>query len=429
MVLVIFIILLNFLIGCRAEGSPECNVIGSKSPSLRLKRHLFCEYDKSIRPVLQKGTAVNVTISLSPKFMDFIDRTSTFILHSWIFINWKDEHLTWKPNDFNEVNRMRVKSDEIWVPDFSVYNSGDMDRSQTGISDTICQITYTGTVICVSSIKYSTQCDTDFTYWPYDTQVCSIHMGSWTHTGEEISFDFRQRSINMLTFTPHKQWLIRNYTARKYSPKFNCCPNDTFPTLIVDFNLQRHSSMIHAVFVTPAVVLMIITLTVLWLDSRSVERISLAAVNFICHMLCIYDLHWLLPSNGSTPPYILLFYRDSMVLAMLAMIITSLLRKLQATKVSAPRWIVTTVTFVLSNRAGRFFLIGNTPDETMNIEGDLEESSEPEGNIISSKNQDDSWRKLAIIIEWLNFTITIFVYLLLILLFVPISDDKHKTSV
>ena len=49
---------------------------------------------------------------------------------------------------------------------------------------------------------------------------------------------------------------------------------------------------------------MIITLTTLWLDSRSVERISLSAINFVCHMLCMYDLHWLLPPNGSSPPHI-----------------------------------------------------------------------------------------------------------------------------
>jgi hypothetical protein len=76
-----------------------------------------------------------------------------------------------------------------------------MGHAEAGISDTICQITYTGTVVCVSSIKYNTQCDTDFTYWPYDTQTCSIHMGSWTHTGEEISFDFRRRSVSENFFT------------------------------------------------------------------------------------------------------------------------------------------------------------------------------------------------------------------------------------
>lgn len=50
--------------------------------------------------------------------------------------------------------------------------------------------------------------------------------------------------------------------------------------------------------------LILLTLTVLWLDSRSVERTAVASVNFICHLLCIYDLHWQLPYNGINPPNI-----------------------------------------------------------------------------------------------------------------------------
>lgn len=75
-----------------------------------------------------------------------------------------------------------------------------MDLAQSGVPNTMCQLLYTGLIICVPSIKYSTQCDTDYTYWPYDTQKCSIRMGSWTHTGEEISFDFRKKSVNMMKY-------------------------------------------------------------------------------------------------------------------------------------------------------------------------------------------------------------------------------------
>ncbi|XP_058803962.1 neuronal acetylcholine receptor subunit alpha-2-like isoform X2 [Phymastichus coffea] len=403
---------------CRA--SLDCNTAGLKSPTLRLKRHLFCEYDVSVRPVTENNKAVNVSVMIAPKFMGFVERSSTFIIHTWVFINWKDEHLTWKPEDFDGVNQIKVKSDEIWVPDFSVYNSGDLERSQTGVPNTMCLLFSTGTISCVPTMRYTTQCDTDYTYWPYDKQKCSIRMGSWTHTGEEISLNFRKKGISMKGFTGHKQWLVTNYTSKKYSPTFNCCPNDTFPTLIANFYLQRHSPMMHAVYITPAVVLMVITLTVLWLDSRSIERISLASINFVCHILCLYDLHWMLPSNGISPPNILLFYRDSMVLATFAMIVTALLRKLQVANSSAPGWIVSTVTFMASNRAGRFLLLDNADvkAELSNAERDSEDTVES-ANVAVTKKHDDSWRKLAIIVEWIAFFATTFTYFLLLILLVP----------
>jgi len=37
-------------------------------------------------------------------------------------------------------------------------------------------------------LKYTSICDGDYTYWPYDQQKCRILLGSWSYTGEEIDF-------------------------------------------------------------------------------------------------------------------------------------------------------------------------------------------------------------------------------------------------
>ncbi|NP_001166023.1 nicotinic acetylcholine receptor alpha 9 subunit precursor [Nasonia vitripennis] len=420
------VLLLLAAVGLCRAATDTCNILSAKSPTLRLKRHLFCEYDTSIRPVLSKNTAVNVSVVIRPMLMNFIDDKSTFILHAWISFEWTDQHLTWKPEDFDGVQETRVKSDEIWVPDFALYNSGDMETSQTGIPETLCQLSHTGSVICLPSIKYKTLCESDFTYWPYDKQTCTLRMGSWTHTGEEISFDFKNSSIDMSNYRENNEWKILNYTASKKNPKYSCCPNETFPSLLLDFELARHPTMLHAAYITPAVVLMVITLTVLWLDSRSVERISLAAVNFICHLLCINDLHWMVPVNGSYgSPHILLFFRDSMVLATFAMVVTTLLRKLQSTKVAPPGWIVATVTIVASNRAGRFLLLDDNNvagDDKQLVSNNNSGSGDVEENVsvfAAKTDANESWRKLAIIIEWLAFIATAFTYIMLIILLVP----------
>ena len=49
---------------------------------------------------------------------------------------------------------------------------------------------------------------------------------------------------------------------------------------------------------------MVMTVTVFWMDSNSTERISLSAVDFICHLLSIQTLNWIVPANGATPPHI-----------------------------------------------------------------------------------------------------------------------------
>ena len=66
--------------------------------------------------------------------------------------------------------------------------SADMEAAQVSIT-TRCILKCDGKVMCVPTLKFNTQCETDYAYWPYDAHVCSIRMGSWTHTGEQISFD------------------------------------------------------------------------------------------------------------------------------------------------------------------------------------------------------------------------------------------------
>lgn len=52
----------------------------------------------------------------------------------------------------------------------------------------------------------------------------------------------------------------------------------------------------------PAMILL--TLTVLCLDLKSDERMAVASVNFVCHLLCMHIVHWSIPYNGINPPNI-----------------------------------------------------------------------------------------------------------------------------
>lgn len=58
----------------------------------------------------------------------------------------------------------------------------------------------------------------------------------------------------------------------------------------------------------------LLTLTVLWLDSGSIERMAMASMNFICHLLCIFDLHWQLPHNGENVPHICKYPIDLLII-------------------------------------------------------------------------------------------------------------------
>ncbi|KAF3429545.1 hypothetical protein E2986_12967 [Frieseomelitta varia] len=401
------------------------------SPMLRLKRFLFCEYDHTVRPTLSHQIANNVTMQLLPKLLEFDDWNGRMTLHSWmtlvsehdsllyLFV-WNDAHLTWKPSDYDGVNFIHIRSDEIWVPDLSVYNSGDMTFDQTGIPPTTCLIFSTGSVSCVPSVKHVAKCSTDFSSWPYDTHRCRIIFGSWSHSGEEVNFHLDKKGFQMDGFTNNTEWDFKVVNVYKVLKKYKCCPNDTYPMIVYEFTISRHYGIMHTTYITPAIAMMLLTLIVLWLDSRSTERMAIAGVNLICHMICIFDLHWQLPHNGINPPNILLYYRDSLAIAVFALVLTAVLRKMQEMSIEVPYWISTTTSFILSNRAGRFLILTDD-DSKSSSRGILGGEGEDNSDLPKSATEprESSWRHFAAIIEWLSFFVVIFTYVIILITLVP----------
>lgn len=113
-----------------------------------------------------------------------------------------------------------------------------------------------------------------------------------------------------------------------------------------------------------------------------------------------------------------LFYRDSLVLATFALILTALLRKLQNMSMEMPSWISSTTIFILSNRAGRFLVLNN---EESKIDGGIvtEDSSDLSK---SGMRKESSWRNFAAIIEWLSFFCVMLTYLIIVIILVPSGE-------
>lgn len=112
----------------------------------------------------------------------------------------------------------------------------------------------------------------------------------------------------------------------------------------------------------------------------------------------------------------MLFYRDSLALATFALILTTLLRKLQDISTDMPNWISSTTMFVLNNKAGRFLILN---DEESKIAGE---------NIIIEGSTDlpkfgtnKSWRYFAAIVEWLSFFCVTLTYAIILITLVPIG--------
>ena len=139
-------------------------------------------------------------------------------------------------------------------------------------------------------------------------------------------------------------------------------------------------------------------------------------------------LHKSLNYANSSLTFTVLFYRDSLILATFTMILTMVLRKVYAAKIAPPGWIVTTVSYVANNRAGRFFLLDNAESSSKYLIGDQEGISDTASLTPTAGRNAETWRKLVLIVEWLSFFVVLFHYVILIFLYVPMTEYTPALS-
>jgi hypothetical protein len=58
-------------------------------------------------------------------------------------------------------------------------------------------------VTCVPPTVYHTICAPDITYWPYDVMNCSLEVGAWMQTGEEITVNTNRGIVSNSILLEH----------------------------------------------------------------------------------------------------------------------------------------------------------------------------------------------------------------------------------
>ncbi|XP_071647195.1 5-hydroxytryptamine receptor 3A-like [Temnothorax longispinosus] len=383
----------------------------TKSTMVKLKRHLLCEYDPDVRPVQNNNNITRVIFWLKPFFFEYdIIESQTFLLHTWISMSWNDSHLMWDPAEFDDIKWVPVTDYQIWVPDVLIHNEriGESTSSHDILN---CWVSRSGEVRWFTAAKYATKCTSDNTWWPYQTLNCTIQFGSWSHSGDEIELVTNQNVSQASIDSKNVEWDLVELYITRWENRYKYNSGSTVKMLSYHFILKSHSGIIRIAYISPTIVLMVMTLMTLWLEPKSFERMVIANLNFICHLLCIQDVHWEMPKSGINTPKILFFYESSLGIATFALILTSILRHLQELTTEPPMWISAGTTSILRSRFGRILLVSILdPAATAKIEVDVDDNTD----LVQSNSKTSPWKYIIVLIGWLAFLSALIAYIVLL---------------
>ncbi|XP_022827766.1 neuronal acetylcholine receptor subunit alpha-5-like [Spodoptera litura] len=384
----------------------------------KLHKDLLCAYNYDFRPVKDHKQSLTVKVRFAIKYLSFDSLEETFTLHSWVAMMWKDEFLSWRPEDYGGIKETQMESHEIWTPRMALFNA-DASMYQSDQIYTTCMVSSEGVVTCVPHVAHSGICRTSLRSWPYDVQNCTLYFGSWMNTGEQVNFTFyNKQPIVREDYQDGPGWKLLNVVNERLPGKYSCCPNSTYPMLKYTFVMKRIAAGPAAIVVVPSIVIVLLTLVALAMDAKDNTRLMLICFSLYGHFMFLTEIGYDIPKHSADTPIILLFLRDSMIVTLVGIIETIFLMYLRRRKVPAPGFIVS-VNRLVANGPGKYVIFTEFDPSEM----DTKELAGNSSDITTDKPPVTfDWVQFAIILNRINFMVIVLVYIILVGTYIPHDD-------
>lgn len=91
-----------------------------------------------------------------------------------LYLYWNDPRLVWDSAAFGNLTAINVPSNSVWTPSILLMNSASNDFVITGDTSSNLFVSMFGTVNYIVPRKFSSTCQLDFQYFPFDKQFCTV---------------------------------------------------------------------------------------------------------------------------------------------------------------------------------------------------------------------------------------------------------------
>ncbi|XP_030850200.1 neuronal acetylcholine receptor subunit alpha-3-like [Strongylocentrotus purpuratus] len=157
----------------------------NNSQSVLLKQLLDNYGPITVRPVRDVSRSTNVTFRFLPvELIKFDEENQQVKLSAYIRMIWTDENMIWDPLDFDGVDYVTVKKNDVWLPDICLYQN--VVKDFISYADTYIVVSSNGTMDWYVPVIIATSCPIDITYFPYDVQHCNLTFGPWTLNTDRV---------------------------------------------------------------------------------------------------------------------------------------------------------------------------------------------------------------------------------------------------
>ncbi|XP_067934083.1 acetylcholine receptor subunit alpha-like [Watersipora subatra] len=281
--------------------------------------------------------------------------------------SWKDEYLSWDPEDYEGIKRMYLPCFKVWLPDIVLYNAVE-DIHENYYMKSPVTVDYTGEVKWFPLAKLHSSCKLDIRFYPFDRQVCYLKLGSWSYSELEVDVRDGETGVEKNDFIDNGEFELVEFTVKRVKNHYDCCP---IPIITLNVNIHFRRRPMFSIFTVaiPCIMLSLMTIIAFILPPQNEAKIEVQLSVMLSLAVFMLMIGEILPPTSDKIPLIGVHIVIQMGLTALSLVCSVLVLRLVSTDYKD-------VPEVLRKRAVKLskFLCMGVPDylkDKHNIQGKL----------------------------------------------------------
>ncbi|XP_069118191.1 neuronal acetylcholine receptor subunit alpha-2-like [Argopecten irradians] len=265
----------------------------SLTDSKALFNNLTSGYNKEMRPIHDQDGVFTLKLDMYLlSIKDFDEVSGTLNVLGAFMVIWKDVSLVWDPSLYGGLNQLYVGQNHIWLP--KLYNLKASNQFSAILDpDMTVKIGYDGTVIWSPGGFFDVKCSPDVSYFPFDTQTCSIQLTAWGYTHTVIDLKTQKSEIYINFYETNGEWALDKTSTGTYLL-------GSYSIATFNITISRLPAFHVVNTLMPIYLLLLMNPLVFVLPCDSGERVGFSLTVFLTFTVFITIINSVLPANSDS---------------------------------------------------------------------------------------------------------------------------------
>ncbi|XP_022045611.1 5-hydroxytryptamine receptor 3A-like [Acanthochromis polyacanthus] len=256
------------------------------------------------RPVRDHRTPTTVQLDIILyAILAVIEKTQTFIPFVWATMKYHNEFVSWEPAQFCGITQVSVPQHLLWKPDLFIFEMIQKDESPQNPN---LIMHHDGTIQSEQDLKVVSTCKMDVHKFPFDTQSCTISIGSSSHCAAEIKIipfynSSRATQFSREMMKTQGEWEFLQLSISRANFTFD---GKLWEQLSYTFTIKRRP-LLHVInFLLPIIFFLTLDLASFFISDHRGEKLGFKVTVLLAISVLLLILNDILPSMSNKTPLI-----------------------------------------------------------------------------------------------------------------------------